>query len=1687
MSTATPSPNYLLVPMNVQALVVNDLVLASTAFQNSQMNYGNLAQFLTPAPAPLDTTAKKPTKGIHLHWDLPAAFKHASDPNAADFQLVPNRWIVLRSWPGGGTQNRQLKAWIVISDLLGNSGTSPFIRPYTDSGGNAGAPTSIGANQLLAQWGGEGSPAKLFLQAVGPGDVSFAAFRPNVDNVFSFVDDGTDNQGNPLLATPGASVDLTYLVAGWFSDPASDPLSGATTAAAWAAIMGQLKWLTSVAPYAIHSAVPISGTLSVQGYGDVSAQFGSGTTVQVTGSTGNDGSYQVSTTPVYSQSTDTMTITVSPAPSAALSGGYVVPASAPSAWPVSTLTHGLVFGVTWQNSALPPRPNSTSSEVSKNVQVAIGNTSIDALAAMAVNQSQAFLTPYPILSVDRTKNSLVLSASADLSSTFPIGSLFTVRNGANEVGCFHVASTAFLTPSFTLVAQEPLTNVQAGFTVVAADLNAELLEAFQYNLLSTIDQPGGAARLDLELRKPWYAHAEGGTVWSIIATPRPQTDAAESEPLPSPDQLQWLASINFYQGNLDRETRVLRSMQDELYALWWKVQRINVGYQPGNVPDRVWQRLMPLITAALPTEASAVSAQEGVVADWQAKIDALALNPPSYVIPPSPTQPDGQTVEISTYKKPNPTALLTLKDSHMPRFYQPNDPVLLISGLNPSLDLTNPTLIGQEYLQCRFASEAVQGLTVSGTAITASQVQPLITLPNSAGLPAGVNALAQSLSVEAVFLNPDNAPLLATVAGGTTAAAIAGAIRAGQGFAGVAPDESAATPWIQSWVPLFIDWKVNWYPTVQSATTTFGWGPWWVDRGDWNFDGEDYNWQGGDVTAQGSTTTVQFPLQAVVPANKMLVIRGAGNLTMQLPAAAQLTLVPRTGPSGPFTVASTFYAAPDFTIVTNEAIPMSVTGGSITLQVQLGAGPSGVSYTGRTFLTPKATFNFRSRLQQYLDTHGQTADAQQLLEIEHLIDMIGGARYLIQGVTVSAPYSIAVPSKVDLTHLFATGGPCYIVGAATSNNGTYTVVSASYDGTTFTVIVKEPIPSPLPSFGYLVPQPQEWDFLSQSLTGFTDRLVMRVLEQNVPPSGKIGSYDVASLVDSQNTGVPDVGAGDGNSANTPPPYFFPMRGGFLALRKLYVVDRFGQSIDLLFANGNQADPSQPDNAWLTFAPVRSRWLAPSPAETVGWNSPYRMLKLPPRLPFESRLDFRFVSAPTDPTSEAPADVDIELQPAANPVCGWFLPNHLDQGVTIYDAAGEMIGEVLLRLVPSANPTIDWYPAPNSPNPINQPSDIPNPHLCDIVTALFNLPAQGGKDIRGIAFQNLLLAIDETLWAVDPLGGRSDQNLSVLIGRPLAVVRARLRLTTAGHPPYDETTRYSAPTTYQISTVSPSARTFGVTGMTVDLSARFPVGGTFSVSGSTGNDGNYHIASTSFSPAAQTFTVTVSEPIASPKADGNLVAASPTGGIESIPFAVRLGRADLFDDGLIGYFLGDDFAHFNNVHDPASYPSVGYLTPVGKNGNYVSLTPYSEVAEGEPPSTAPVSAPVPGSTFVTMLVDPRGSIHASTGILPTKDIALPGGFFENALAEMAITFRTGPLLVDPQVIRMPRPAERTGRWSWIQKNTPGANGWQEDPISEGTEQALLPGMPLVLRDGWTKLSDANLKAKLARRAGAPPNR
>jgi hypothetical protein len=476
----------------------------------------------------------------------------------------------------------------------------------------------------------------------------------------------------------------------------------------------------------------------------------------------------------------------------------------------------------------------------------------------------------------------------------------------------------------------------------------------------------------------------------------------------------------------------------------------------------------------------------------------------------------------------------------------------------------------------------------------------------------------------------------------------------------------------------------------------------------------------------------------------------------------------------------------------------------------------------------------------------------------------------------------------------------------------------------------------------------EWDLLSQTLSGFTSHLAMRRLEINLPPD-----RSVAGQIGDHYQGVPDVDIGNiDTDFGAGYPFFFPVRGGFFRFKQLRILDTFGQTLDLLFANGN------PSGNVDSFYPLRGRGLTPDAQSRLP--TPDLMLELPPRLVQSSRLNVRLVSAGDDAA-------EVGLVATATPVCGWLIPNHLDGGLAFYDAQGLALGELLLR-GSGAQATVDWQIAPNSPAGVASPDQIGNAHLRQIATELWSLSDAGP------VFQNFLQVVDETLWRVNPLGARGDQNMAVLIGRPLAVVRARLQLEVYGHPFYNQSW-----------------------------------GATF---------------------------------------------ARDDGGLGKLAFPVALGNLELPDDGLIGYYLDTQPRQFNAVHIPDDLLPANppYIAQIGQNQNYINLQ--SDSAQ-----------------LVTMLLDPRGNVHAASGILPAKVVELPAEYFEQALATMALTFRVGPLLIDPGVVAIPRPAEQNGAWAWVQRK-PGGKGdtdWEEDPISAADQAAHLSDALLSIRDGWLKFT------------------
>jgi hypothetical protein len=481
------------------------------------------------------------------------------------------------------------------------------------------------------------------------------------------------------------------------------------------------------------------------------------------------------------------------------------------------------------------------------------------------------------------------------------------------------------------------------------------------------------------------------------------------------------------------------------------------------------------------------------------------------------------------------------------------------------------------------------------------------------------------------------------------------------------------------------------------------------------------------------------------------------------------------------------------------------------------------------------------------------------------------------------------------------------------------------------------------------------DMLSQALSGLHNVLMMRDPRPAYPPPAPYASQIGYEFHVSPYT---DLVPSDPRGAR----WFFPIRAGFFRFKDLRVIDAFGQTLDLLAANGNPVPTgTQGEEDHFTALGSPELVLDSSTATDPALNR-LNWLRLPTRAAQAARLDVSLI----------PAD-----GVTGTPVHGWLVPNHLDKAISVYDASGHALGEVMavLSLSSGAPTTGTWVPAPVLPGSGFQPparyTDITEPVLRSVVSWLIQQSSDGRL------MRTFFAVIDETLWSVNPLGQRADANLSVLMGQPLAVVNVQLHLALHDEPAID-----------------------------------------------------------------QSFTETLNESGGATPESVDLLTQ---------PFSIQLGDLQRGDDGVIGYFTGA-FDVFNAAVDPTTVdpdPPSGSVRVIGRNGNWLTLT----------------YAPGHGIT-VTALLDPRGSIHARTGALPVTTTVVPHEYTEAALAALSTSFRTGPLLSDPQVVRIPMPAEQNGQWAWLghQSATGAVGALQARAIVPGDQSARLSDQAAA-SEGW----------------------
>jgi hypothetical protein len=458
--------------------------------------------------------------------------------------------------------------------------------------------------------------------------------------------------------------------------------------------------------------------------------------------------------------------------------------------------------------------------------------------------------------------------------------------------------------------------------------------------------------------------------------------------------------------------------------------------------------------------------------------------------------------------------------------------------------------------------------------------------------------------------------------------------------------------------------------------------------------------------------------------------------------------------------------------------------------------------------------------------------------------------------------------------------------------------------------------------------------LAQSLSGFNDALLMNRQGLQLPiddPLGFPNERAVAARVRAAlGTGV--------HRSPQPRHGFSPIRTGELRLSRLRLLDNFGRA---LVVDCNT---------------VRCRSARTLPLRRGA------AIMLPPRFAQPARLHFRWRAAATPVHETNP-------HPSSTPICGWLMANHADGNAFVYASDGEALGYLE---VDGLRPR--WRSAPGRTAATGRVDQ-------DIVDSALRRLVRFFLGCSGRYFNQFLADLEAAQDRIEP----DDPGEGLLMGRPLALVRASLQLQLQGPPAIHQ----------------------GWHQLLGDMQ-----GG-----------------------------------------------PRRTDGFTAVRFPARLGEQDQLGDGLAVYFLEDAAGAYDAYVIP-TYKDAGdpALDAASRKCDFVYLS---------------VDSP---ALMVTMLVDPRGVVHATTGVLPTKSIGIPPEHYRAAVRRLEMSFLAAPLLMDRLAdgadrpenneVTLPISVESEQAWSFLEKR----NQVFQAPRAARSGSLHTPfSAPVAISEGWLRLT------------------
>lgn len=174
-------------------------------------------------------------------------------------------------------------------------------------------------------------------------------------------------------------------------------------------------------------------------------------------------------------------------------------------------------------------------------------------------------------------------------------------------------------------------------------------------------------------------------------------------------------------------------------------------------------------------------------------------------------------------------------------------------------------------------------------------------------------------------------------------------------------------------------------------------------------------------------------------------------------------------------------------------------------------------------------------------------------------------------------------------------------------------------------------------------------------------------------------------------------------------------------------------------------------------------------------------------------------------------------------------------------------------------------------------------------------------------------------------------------------------------------------------------------------------------------------------------------------------------IGNVRFPVLLGDIANLNDGLVGYFKeSGDGQLGGTMYSPAAPENSDYIFPVDRTPAPLQLT-----INGKP-------------DILILLVDPRASVHATTGILPVHKLSIPQEQYSAAMKKLAVSFAARPMLYMKGDHTVPVPSVDGYSWSFISRYKE-ASEIVAIKANQASEQPKFGYSPQSIQEGWVALT------------------